>query len=154
MKNIFLTTLSKLFLPSSAKGLPLFPLSNPWQNQKLLGNFFFLVSIVVSWIWSLPDSTEPVCAVRGSAGRVGWRLRAGRRQAANKSFPNESSAVDAKCLWDAEKPLCCWTQLRDCSIPASVYELSRHWRFLWHFKSTRHLSFFSSSDPIWFGKRI
>lgn len=97
MKNIFLTALSKFFCQVQWKDFFYFHCQIPHRNRNSWG-FFPVVSIVVSWISSLSDIMEMVCAARGSVGVVGWRLRAGWGQAANKSFPSESSAVDAPWL--------------------------------------------------------
>lgn len=97
MKNVFLIALSKFFCQVQQRDFPYFHCQIPHRSRNSWG-FFPVVSIVVSWISSLPDIMETACAARGSVGVVGWSLCAGWGQAANKSFPSESSAVDAQWL--------------------------------------------------------
>lgn len=87
-------TVQIFFAKSSEETSPI-SIVKSLTGAETLGDFFPVLSIVVSWISSL-KAWRWCVQPGGSVAVVGWRLHAGGGQAANKSFPSESSAVDAQ----------------------------------------------------------
>lgn len=129
MKNIFLTALSKFFFAKSSKGTSPISIVKSLTGAETLGDFFLWYLLLSAGFHPCPTPWRQRVQPGGQ-----WEWWDGGCVLAGDKLPTNHFQVshqqlmlsDCRCK---ETPLLL-TQLRACSIPASVYEPPRCSSFL------------------------